>query len=311
LTDVAEQIWDFQLPNRMPVCGMAAWTPRRWRKFVLGTLILVPAAYFMLRWFENHQVYVPHTTLETTGRELGRPFEEVTFQAGDQTQLHAWFFPAPANSPRGQLVALFCHGNAGNISHRLKYYDTLLQTGLNVFAFDYRGYGRSKGKPGEEGTYLDALAACQWLVQKGFLSTNIIAYGESLGGAVATELALRQALGGVVLQSTFTSIPDIGAEVFPWLPVRWIATIRYDTRNKLSRLTIPALIMHSRSDRFIRFHHAERNFAAAREPKLFWEIAGDHNEQPDANPEQFREGIEKFLTLIETVRRARPGATGL
>ena len=112
----------------------------------------------------------------------------------------------------------------------------LLATGVNVFVFDYRGYGRSQGRPSEEGTYRDAQAAYQWLRQKGFPGTNIIAFGESLGGGVAAELAVRETVGGLVLQSTFTSIPDMGAELFPWLPVRWLGTIRYDTRSKLPRL---------------------------------------------------------------------------
>jgi fermentation-respiration switch protein FrsA (DUF1100 family) len=105
-----------------------------------------------------------------------------------------------------------------------------------------------------------------------------MAYGESLGGGVATELALREPVGGLILQSTFTSVPDLGAELFPWLPVRLIGKIRYETRRKLPRLTVPLLILHSRQDELIPFAHAQKNFAAAHEPKLLREISGGHND---------------------------------
>jgi fermentation-respiration switch protein FrsA (DUF1100 family) len=202
---------------------------------------------------------------------------------------------------------LVCHGNAGNISHRLDTCIALLATGVNVFVFDYRGYGRSEGRPSEEGTYRDAQAAYQWLRQKGFPGTNIVAFGESLGGGVATELAVREPVGGLVLQSTFTSIPDMGAELFPWLPVRWLGTIRYDTHSKLPRLKVPVLVMHSPADELVGFHHGQRNFAAANEPKLFWELRGDHN-NPLADTKHFIAGMEKFLTLIEADRI--PGFSG-
>jgi pimeloyl-ACP methyl ester carboxylesterase len=125
---------------------------------------------------------------------------------------------------------------------------------------------------------------------------------------VAGELALRETLGGLILQSTFCSMPDIGAELFPWLPVRWIGSIKYETCKKLPRLRIPVLVMHSRNDGLIGFHHAEKNFAATNEPKLFWEINGDHN-SPVADPKHFTEGIEKFLAMLEADRgRTRTAA---
>lgn len=256
---------------------------------------------FMLRQFEQNQVYHPSREMDASGADLGRPCEDVYFKSRDAVELNGWFFPAEANSPRARLVLLICHGNAGNISHRLGLYQLLLETGVGVFAFDYRGYGRSRGGPTEEGTYLDAQAAHEWLRRKGCSGNRILAFGESLGGGVASELCLREETGGLILQSTFTSIPAIGAELFPWLPVRWMSRIKYDTHSKLPRLKIPVLIMHGRGDELIGFHHSERNFAAANEPKLFWEIKGEHNE-PLSDQAQFREGIEEFLKLIE-----RPG----
>ena len=254
----------------------------------------------MLRWFEYGKIYRPTKEWTATGADLGRPFEDVYFTASDGVRLNAWFFPAAADSPRAPFAVLICHGNGGNISHRLNLCQALLRTGVSVLVFDYRGYGRSGGKLSEEGTYRDAQAAWQWLRQRGFAAEKIIALGESLGGGIASELALRETVGGLVLQSTFTNIADLGAEFFPWLPVRWLNTIKYDTLKKLPRVRVPVLVMHSRHDELIRFHHAEKNFAAANQPKLFWETNGGHNHSLPGDHDQSTAGMEKFLCLVES-----------
>jgi len=276
-------------------------------KKLIGLLVTCLLIVLMLRWFEHSQVYHPDRVLTATGAELGRPLENVLFKAGDGVELNGWFFPAATNSPRAHFAVLLCHGNAGNISHRLDTGAALLATGVSVFLFDYRGYGRSQGRPSEEGTCRDAQAAYEWLQKKGFSGGNIIAFGESLGGGIATELATRESLGGLVLQSTFTSIPDMGAELFPWLPVRWLGKIRYDTHSKLKRLHVPVLVMHSLTDELVGFHHGKANFAAANEPKLFWELRGDHND-PLADRKHFIAGMEKFLNLIEPSAPAGRGS---
>jgi len=268
-------------------------------KRVIRLAIAIVLLLVMLRWFEHSQVYLPSRALEAAPAELGRAFEDARFKADDGVALHGWFFPADTNSPRARIAFLICHGNGGNISHRLDLCAALLKTGAGVFVFDYRGYGQSHGRPGEEGTYRDAQAAHAWLRQKGFRGGDIIAFGESLGGGVVSELALRETVGGLVLQSTFTSIPDIGAEIYPWLPVRWMSTIKYDTHTKLPRIKVPVLVMHSRADDLARFSHAEKNFAAANEPKAFCELNGRHNEAVWEQTE-FREATEKFLKLVES-----------
>ena len=252
----------------------------------------------LLRWFEHSRVYHPTRRLETSGAELGRPFEDVFFKTSDGIELNGWFFPANQNSVRGRMVFLNCHGNGGNISHRLGLYRAFLETGAAAFTFDYRGYGKSHGRPSEEGTYLDAQAAYRWLRQKGYAGKNIIVYGESLGGGIASELCLREETGGLILQSTFTNLPEIGAELYPWLPVRWMGRIKYDTRSKLPRLKIPVLVMHSRDDGLIGFRHSEQNFAAANEPKFSCELQGGHNDPAWEAPE-FGGAIEKFLKNVE------------
>ncbi len=249
----------------------------------------------MIRWFEHRQIYKPNRKLVAHGGELGRPVEDAWIQTSDGKRLHGWFFPADQHSRLAHQVLLLCHGNAGNIGHRLHFVQAWLELGVNVLVFDYRGYGRSEGKVGEEGTYLDAQAALGWLRQKGFAPEDIIVLGKSLGGGVASELALREAFGALILQSTFTSIPDIGAELYPWLPVRRIHRIKYDTVNRLPKIKMPVLIAHSRSDDLIGFHHAEKNFKAANGSKRMIEIAGNHVSVIEDGRKDYLAGLEKFL----------------
>jgi hypothetical protein len=277
----------------------ANWTRSRWLRTLAGFILVPSVAWLMLRWFEHRNVYLPSRSLVATGADLGRPFEDLTLTSADGARLHAWFFPAAAGSPRAAWAILHCHGNAGNISHRLEHAGALLETGAGVLLFDYRGYGRSTGVPSEEGTYLDAQAAYQWLRQKGFVADRIVVVGESLGGGVAAELARRETVGGLVLQSTFTSIPDVGAEFFPLLPVRWLASIRYDNLAKLPQLRVPVLVMHGRRDTVIRYHHGTRIHAAANEPKLFVELQGDHNDTLDEGRESYVAGLKRFFELLE------------
>lgn len=280
---------------------MTADTRRKWL-VRLGKLALVLLVLFMLlRWFEHTQTYHPSRSFYASGAELGRAWEDIHFAASDGVKLNGWFFPANTNSPRTNLAVVICHGNGGNISHRLGLYDALLSTGVNVFAFDYRGYGRSEGKAGEAGTYLDARAAYAWLRQRGFAATNIIVYGESLGGGIASELAANEPCGGLVLEKTFTSLTDLGAELYPFLPVRTLGSIRYDTHSRLPNIRVPVLVMHSREDSLIPFHHAERNFAAANEPKFFSQLAGDHNDGI-VDHAKFIAAMEQLLARLDVSR---------
>ena len=226
---------------------------------------------------------------------LDWPREDMTLTARDGCRLSGWFFPAEKGSLRCRLVFLLLHGNAGNICNRLGFYEAWLGLGVNVFSFDYRGYGASDGTPSEEGTYQDAEAAYGWLMARGFGAGNIIVVGKSLGGGIASELAFRAPIGALILQSIYTSIADVGADLFPFLPVRWLNRIKYHTSSKLPHIHVPVLVIHSREDKVIRFRHAERNFAAANEPKMFWEIQGGHNDVLLAGRAGYLEGLEKFL----------------
>lgn len=275
---------------------------RRGGKLLLAILAAGVAGIMLLRAFEISQIYHPTRDIYNPAETLGRTFEEVWLKTSDNVRVHGWYFPAnKRDAQRSELAMLLCHGNAGNITGRLGMYEALLETGVNLFTFDYRGYGKSEGKPDEDGTYRDTHAAYDWLRQRGFAPEKIIVMGESLGGGVASELAVTEKIGGLILQCTFTSIPDLGAEIFPFLPVRIIGSIKYDTHSRLPEIHVPVMVMHSKGDTLIRHHHAERNFKAANEPKLFVELDGDHNDALDFR-DKFVDGIEKFLRLMEAKR---------
>ena len=269
----------------------------RFRRWVVRPVVYLVLLMIFFRWFEHANVYHPNKVLDGSPADDGLPFEDVIVTTSDAVKVHGWFIPAPTNSPRAGFVVLVSHGNAGNISHRTTLAGLLRRHGVAVLLYDYRGYGRSEGRPSEDGTYRDALAFHGWLKQRGFAPEKILSYGESLGGGIASELARREKVGGLILQSTFTSIPDVGAELFPFLPVRLISTIRYATRERLPQIHVPVLVVHSAQDEIIGFSHAEKNFAAANEPKLLVTLTGSHNGGLFENEELFHDGMEKLLKL--------------
>ncbi|MDP1708177.1 MAG: alpha/beta hydrolase [Gammaproteobacteria bacterium] len=245
---------------------------------VAGILAAVYAALLIgVFLFQSWLVYFPGIGREyaATPQDAGLDYEEVQLDTGDGESLHAWFIPAPQS--RG-TVLLF-HGNAGNISHRLEYLPMFHRLGYSSFIFDYRGYGKSSGSPSEQGTYRDAEAAWRYLTVTRKIEPRCIALlGESLGGAVAAWLAARQQPGALVLASVFTSVPDMGAEVYPFLPVRLLSRFNYNTRAYLKNVEAPVFIAHSREDDIIPYRHGRALFDAAREPKIFLEMRGGHND---------------------------------
>jgi hypothetical protein len=191
---------------------------------------------------------------------------------------------------------LFCHGNAGNISHRLDSIRLLHSLGLQVLIFDYRGYGHSEGAASEKGSYRDADAAWRYLVDvRGLPADRIILFGRSLGAAVAADLASRTRPAAVIMESAFTSVPDMAAGIYPWLPVRLLSRYRYDNLDKITRISAPLLLVHSRQDEIIPFAHGERLFERAREPKQFLEINGGHNDAFLTSRKAYTHGLESFL----------------
>ncbi len=249
---------------------------------------IVACVYF----FQDRLLYMPSGDMLVTPAQAGLAFEDVDFIATDGIRLHGWYIPAQ----EARATLLFCHGNAGNISHRLESILIFHRLGLNVFIFDYRGYGKSSGRPDEQGTTLDAEAAWQWLEQEKRLDpAQLIIFGRSLGGAIAAELARTQPAGALILESSFTSYAAIGRAHYPWLPVGRIAKYRYATIEKVRSLAMPVLIVHSPEDEIVPFSHGRELFAACPEPKYFLEIGGGHNDGFLLSEHRYVEGLERFF----------------
>lgn len=223
---------------------------------------------------------------------VGLAYEPVEISTTDGETLHGWFVPAPA--AKGTM--LFFHGNAGNISHRMEYLLMFHRLGYNTFIFDYRGYGQSSGSPSESGTYLDAQAAWRYLTEaKGIPPARIVLFGESLGGAVAAWLAMNEKPGALVLASVFTSVPDMAAKIYPFLPVRLLSRFDYNTIEYLRTVTCPVFVAHSSQDDIVPFAHGRALYQAAREPKQFLELQGGHNSGFIFMREDWVEALGKFI----------------
>jgi fermentation-respiration switch protein FrsA (DUF1100 family) len=269
-----------------------------------GAALLV-GVFLFFRWFERLNLYHPDAVLGAFPDSYGLAYEELRLRTEDGETLHGWFLPAPVQgaaprigaapaspSPAGAVVIF--HGNAGNVSHRLPKARIFHEAGRAVLLFDYRGYGRSTGTPSEEGTYRDAAAALSELERRGFPSTRTAYYGESLGCAVALESALRKPPAALVLDSPFTSVVEMAERLFPWLPARVLMRSRYDNLAKIGRLRCPLLVLHSPQDEIVPFEMGRRLFAAAPEPKEFFESRGGHNEGFLDSP-GFAPAIARFL----------------
>lgn len=248
----------------------------------------------LLYLMQSHLVYYPEIgrDVTTTPRAIGLEYEDVWLEAGDGERVHGWFVPRAASKG----VALILHGNAGSIALRLDWLRMFHDLGYASFVLDYRGYGRSGGSPSEEGTYEDAQLAWTHLTQvRGFAPADIVVLGESLGGPIAAHLAAREQPRALVLQSTFTSVPDLAAQIYRFLPVRWLSRFRYDTRRHLEGVSAPVLIAHSRDDEIIPFSHGQALYEAAREPKRFIELSGGHNEGFIFRRPEWIEALAQFI----------------
>lgn len=277
-------------------------------KFLLS-LAIVYALVVALMWaFQDRLLYLPHAGREHVGSpaDLGLGWEEVTFTTEDSVALDAWWIPAP--KPRASL--LFFHGNAGNISHRLESIAQFQRLGLSVFIVDYRGYGRSEGRPSEAGTALDARAAWQWLRNEAEQEADeIVLFGRSLGAAVAAELAAhleeqQTTPAAVILESPFRSVPELAQQLYSFLPARWLARIHYPVEDYVTQISAPLLVIHSRDDEIIPFAQGEAVYQAAQEPRQLLEIQGGHNTGFRDSEPTYSESIDAFLR--EAVGLASP-----
>lgn len=265
---------------------------RRLLGLVVFSYFAVVAAVFV---FQTKLIYFPARAIEATPETVRLPFDEVTLTTKDGIKINAWF--VPNRDAKGTI--LFFHGNGGNNGDRVDILRVLHSFQFNIMIVDYRGYGKSEGNPSEQGTYLDALAAWEYLTRtRGIPDNSIVVMGESLGGAVAIDLASRYAPGALVVQSTFTCLADVAAMHYPLLPVRWLIRHYYDSLDKIERISCPKLFIHSEEDTLIPIANAKALFDRAKDPKQFMSTPGDHNEGGVMYAPEYTEQLRQFLHFL-------------
>jgi len=246
-----------------------------------------------LYFYQSRLIYAPSRQVSRTPETIGLGYRGISLVTEDGVRLSGWFVPAE----RPRATVLFCHGNAGNISDRLDTIAILNRLRLNTLIFDYRGYGDSGGEPSEKGTCLDAEAAWRWIEENlGNGAGETVIMGRSLGGAVALQLAVKHPPRALIVESSFTSIRDMGARLYPWLPVKLLARYTYPAEDYIGRVKCPVLVVHSPEDDVIPYEFGRRLFDAAGEPKEFLEISGNHNEGFLTSGEKYVEGIDRFIS---------------
>jgi fermentation-respiration switch protein FrsA (DUF1100 family) len=247
-----------------------------WR-IVRLPLIAYVTIVLLAMWFENSLIYFPTRYPHGDWQPAGLDVEDAWFSSGDGVRLHGWFVAREQPS----AVILFCHGNGGNVTHRTDLLRVVPRyANASILVFDYRGYGRSEGVPHEAGILADARAARKWLADRaGVAEQEIVVMGESLGGAVAVDLAATDGARGLILENTFTSLVDVGSYHYPWLPVRLAMRSRLDSLSKIARYRGPLLQFHGDGDRIVPYAFGTRLHAAANSPKRFVTVPrGDHND---------------------------------
>ena len=263
---------------------------------VLNVLLILAVTYALIVGlmysFQERLLFLPSSTLRATPADRGLDYEDVTIPTDDDEQLHAWWIPAA--DARGTFI--ISHGNAGNISGRVDVARLLHDLGLNVLLYDYRGYGQSTGQASEDGLYRDIEAVWRYATDtRGLAPERLVLFGRSLGGAPSTYLATRETPAALVLDSAFTSVPDVAAHHYPFLPVRQLASLSFDNEARLPDVTAPVIILHSPDDEVIPYSHGERLYEVAHEPKAFLELEGGHNEAFFWSEHSYRTELAAFL----------------
>lgn len=242
-------------------------------------------------------IFFPLRGMDATPTDWGMAYEDVSLESADGIELHGWYIPAA----KAGRVVLFLHGNAGNISHRGESIAIFRRLGLDVFIFDYRGYGASEGKPSEAGLYQDAAAAWRYLVEtRGVSPGNIVVFGRSLGGAVAAQLASRvqPQAGGLVLESTLSSARDFAKAAFPLLSHVLVVRYQFDSVARLAQVHCPVLVLHSPTDEIMPYRLGEKLYQSAHEPKRFVALRGDHNNGFLQSQPAYEQALADFLASL-------------
>lgn len=277
--------------------------PIKWPYLISLIVILGISFYLFYPRIENFFVFFPQRAFDFTPEGMHLNHEEVYFDTEDGKRLHGWFFPLDGDFP----VILFCHGNAGNISHRLDNVELLVNHKLQVFIFDYRGYGNSSGKPSEKGIYADGLAAYDYLIGKRGLTPNrIIIFGRSLGAAVAIEVALRKEVRSIIIESAFTSTKDMARAIWLFRPLSYFLPANFNNEKKIVGLNIPKLFIHGERDEIVPFSMGRKLFETAKGPKYFFPLKrAGHNDTFVVDEENY---FRTFATFAKE-SRINTGAT--
>ncbi len=273
---------------------------------IWSIMLVIIIAYSILGWslyfLQPKFLYQPTRELNYNPSDIDLEYEDITFSSQDGVRLNGWYVPAE----NAFYTVLFCHGNGGNISHRLDTLNILNELGLNSFVFDYRGYGKSRGKPTEQGTYLDAHAAYLWLTEvRNIPPEKIIIFGRSLGGSIASHLAAKVDEAGLLLESTFTSFVDMGKKFYPYMPVTLFAAFAYRTIDYVNKANCPVLVIHSRTDELVPFEFSLRLYDAAKEPKNFIEIEGSHNDGFLFSGDVYKKAWSDWLVELKNMRATK------
>jgi fermentation-respiration switch protein FrsA (DUF1100 family) len=279
---------------------------------LLFLLPLLAVAFILLsiyvaRWthfyrVQPHLLYHPQLSVDVRSRDKNVDHEEITYQTGDGVTISAWYVPyVPVEgAEKTKGVVLFCHGNAGNISQRIDSFNIFQQLGISTFIFDYRGYGKSAGTPGEKGTYRDADGAWNYLVKEMKVNPGeIIVFGRSLGGGIASYLAQKYQPRALIIESSFTSIPDLASGGRQRTPLKLLIRFKYNTIGRLKDIRCPLLIVHSPDDRLIPFDHGQALYEAANHPKKFLRITGDHQYGFLKSGSLYVEGLREFINELK------------
>jgi fermentation-respiration switch protein FrsA (DUF1100 family) len=246
---------------------------------------------------EEKLIFYPVAAIEETPSQRSLAFDDVYFTTTDGVRLNGWFIP----HTRAKATLLWFHGNAGNIGHRVENIKLLHDlVGINIFIFDYRGYGRSNGKVSEAGTYSDGEAALTYLdSRKDVDSDSIVFFGRSLGAAVAAELATRRHCQGLILETPFSSIRDMARAAFPLLPIGGLLRTKYDIVEKVKKNKCPLLVLHGDQDDIVPFAQGRKVFEAAPEPKAFYVISGArHNDTYLVGGRSYFAALKRFIESL-------------